>query len=70
MNENAALWLKAKQTEFVVAPAAFPVPSAGEIVIRVRAVAVNPMDRLVRSMGDFITPWLTYPFIPGSDVAG
>ena len=70
MNENAALWLKAKQTEFVVAPAALPVPSAGEIVIRVRAVAVNPMDRLVRSMGDFITPWLTYPFIPGSDVAG
>ena len=70
MNENAALWLKAKQTELVVAPAPLPVPSAGEIAIRVRAVAVNPMDRLVRSMGDFITPWLQYPFIPGSDVAG
>ena len=70
MEENTALWLKAKQTEFVVAPAALPVPGAGEIAIRVRAVAVNPMDRLVRTMGDFITPWLQYPFIPGSDVAG
>jgi len=70
MNENSALWLKAKRTDFVVAPAAFPAPRAGEIAIRVRAVAVNPMDRLVRSMGDFIAPWLSYPFIPGSDVAG
>lgn len=70
MNENLALWLKAKRTDFVVAPAAFPVPSTDEIAIRVRAVAVNPMDRLVRTMGDFITPWLKYPFIPGSDVAG
>lgn len=70
MNENSALWLKAKRTDFVVAPAAFPVPHAGEIVLRVRAVGVNPMDRLVRTMGDFITPWLQYPFIPGSDVAG
>ena len=70
MDENSALWLKAKQTDFVIAPAAFPVPGPGEIAIRVRAVAVNPMDRLVRTMGDFITPWLQYPFIPGSDVAG
>ena len=70
MDENSALWLKAKQTDFVIAPSAFPVPGAGEIAIRVRAVAVNPMDRLVRTMGDFITPWLKYPFIPGSDVAG
>ena len=70
MNENSALWIKAKQTDFVIAPAAFPVPDTGEIAIRVRAVAVNPMDRLVRTMGDFITPWLQYPFIPGSDVAG
>ena len=70
MNQNSALWLKAKQADFVIAPAPFPLPSAREIAIRVRAVAVNPMDRLVRTMGDFITPWLKYPFIPGSDVAG
>lgn len=70
MTGNTALWLNARRAAFTVAPAPCGEPQAGEILVRVRAIAVNPMDRLVRSVGDLITPWLTYPFIAGSDVAG
>jgi NADPH:quinone reductase-like Zn-dependent oxidoreductase len=70
MPENAALWLNAKRAPFTVGAAPYTAPRADEIVIRVRAVAVNPMDRLQQSMGDIFTPWTTYPFVVGSDVAG
>ena len=70
MTRNTALWLNAKRADFTVAPAPCSEPLAGEILVRVRAVAVNPMDRLIQSVGDLMTPWIAYPFIAGSDVAG
>ena len=70
MPENAALWLNAKRAPFTVGPAPSTAPRAGEIVVRVRAVAVNPVDRLQQTMGDIFMPWTTYPFVVGSDVAG
>ncbi|WBO23819.1 zinc-binding alcohol dehydrogenase family protein [Sphingomonas abietis] len=45
-------------------------PGAGEIAIHTRAIAVNPFDRAIRAVGDIITPWIGYPAIVGSDVAG
>jgi NADPH:quinone reductase-like Zn-dependent oxidoreductase len=39
-------------------------------VVRVRAVAVNPFDRAIQTMGDIITPRISYPFVAGSDLAG
>jgi NAD(P)-dependent dehydrogenase (short-subunit alcohol dehydrogenase family) len=39
-------------------------------VVRARAVAINPVDRLMLTIGDIIMPWIEYPFILGSDVAG
>ncbi len=56
MLENTALWLKAKRAPFTVAPAPYTAPGADEIVVRVRAVAVNPMDRLQQTLGDLFTP--------------
>jgi NADPH:quinone reductase-like Zn-dependent oxidoreductase len=70
MPENTALWLNEKRAPFTIGPAAYPTPRADEIVVRVRAVAVNPFDRALQTMGDIITPWITYPFVVGSDVAG
>jgi NADPH:quinone reductase-like Zn-dependent oxidoreductase len=70
MTENTALWLNAKRADFTVAPAPYSEPLAGEILVRVRAIAINPMDRLIQSVGDLMTPWIEYPFIAGSDVAG
>jgi NADPH:quinone reductase-like Zn-dependent oxidoreductase len=70
MLQNTALWLHAKRAPFTLGVAPYTAPGAGEIVIRTRAVAVNPMDRLQQTMGDIFTPWITYPFVVGSDVAG
>ena len=70
MPENTALWLNAKRAPLTVGPAPYTAPRADEIVVRVRAVAVNPMDRLQQTMGDIFTPWTPYPFVVGSDVAG
>lgn len=70
MSENQALWLPAKRQPFKVGPAPYTAPGANQIVVRNRAVAVNPVDRLTRTMGDFILPWLRYPAIVGSDLAG
>lgn len=67
---NEAVWLATKRGTPRTGPAPVPVPGASEIVVRARAVAVNPIDRLLPLMGDFIAPWLSYPTVPGSDVAG
>lgn len=70
MPENKALWLNAKRAPLAVGPAPYTAPRADEIVVRVHAVAVNPIDRLQQTIGDIITPWMSYPFVLGSDVAG
>ncbi len=70
MTENTALWLSSKCMPLAVGPAPLPQPGAGEIAVRARAVAVNPMDRLTQTVGDIITPYIKYPMVPGSDVAG
>ena len=70
MPANTALWLQAKHGPLAVGPAPYTAPRGDEIVVRNRAVAINPIDRLVPSIGDLVLPWLRYPFILGSDVAG
>ena len=70
MPENKALWLTAKRAPFTIGPAAYQAAGANQIVVRVRAVAVNPFDRMIQTIGDIITPWISYPFVVGSDVAG
>jgi NADPH:quinone reductase-like Zn-dependent oxidoreductase len=47
-----------------------PTPSSGELLIRVHAASVNPIDWKVRAgyMKDYIP--LPLPFIPGWDVSG
>ena len=70
MPDNNALWLSEKRGALEIKPAPYTAPGANEIVIRNRAVAINPVDTMTQAIGDFIFPWLTYPAIFGSDVAG
>jgi NADPH:quinone reductase len=45
-----------------------PRPAAGQVLVRVRAVGVNPYDTYMRSGTYAIKPPL--PYTPGSDAAG
>lgn len=51
-------------------PAPCTRPGADEIVVRAHAVAVNPVDGLPGWAYRVILPWLTFPAVVGSDVAG
>ena len=70
MPENTALWLPSKRAAFQLGSAAFPTLRPGTIVVRVRAIAVNPFERVIQAIGDIITSWIQYPMVLGSDVAG
>jgi NADPH:quinone reductase-like Zn-dependent oxidoreductase len=67
---NRAVWLTARRGSLELGPAPYTPPRHSEIVVRNRAVAVNPVDWVTVSVGDLFFPWLKYPFVLGSDVAG
>src|SRR6476620_6520201 len=48
--------------------AADPAPGSGEIVVRLRAAGVNPVDTYIRAGMHAVRPPL--PYTPGSDAAG
>jgi NADPH:quinone reductase-like Zn-dependent oxidoreductase len=68
--ENRALWLPKRGGTLEVGPAPYTPPAASEVVIRVRAVAVNPIDAMPGIAYRVVLPWLTFPAVIGSDVAG
>ena len=70
MPTNEAVWLPAKKAALNVASAPFPQPGARQIVVRAKAVSINPIDWILQSIGGLIFPWLKYPLILGWDVAG
>ena len=67
---NTAAFLRAPRTPFEVRPAALPEPAPDEVVVRVRAVAVNPLDWVVQGTGQLTYRWLAHPAVLGTDVAG
>lgn len=54
----------------IVQPAEYPTVSEGEVVVKVAAVAVNPMDWFIQIMGDKLFSFLRYPYCGGGDLAG
>jgi NADPH:quinone reductase-like Zn-dependent oxidoreductase len=69
-DENEALWLVSPRGRFEVRPATRPTAGPYEAVIRVRCVAVNPVDAIEGLLRRVVTPWVRYPTVLGSDVAG
>lgn len=67
---NQAAWINAKGQALTVSAAPMPRPGDGEILVRSRAIALNPFDGVVQTLGGMVTPWVTYPAILGSDVTG
>ncbi|MER6074240.1 zinc-binding alcohol dehydrogenase family protein [Streptomyces sp. NPDC001817] len=70
MPTNAAAWIKAADTPLEVGLAPCPRPAVDQIVVRNRAVAINPLEWIIQVAGNLTYRWLTYPTVLGSDVAG
>ncbi|AGL17936.1 zinc-binding alcohol dehydrogenase family protein [Actinoplanes sp. N902-109] len=67
---NEALWMHRPGAALTLGPAPYTPPGEDEVVVRVRAVALNPVDNLPRPLYRLVHRGLTYPAIIGWDVAG
>jgi NADPH:quinone reductase-like Zn-dependent oxidoreductase len=68
MPTNSAAWLTAaKKVPLEVGPAPYTPPGENEVVIKNRAVAINPVDWKLQYLAIFP---LNYPTILGADIAG
>ncbi len=70
MPTDTAAWLASSAADLTVGPAPRTAPRDGEVAIRVRAVAINPLDTMKQHMGDLMYRWLPHPAVLGEDVAG
>lgn len=64
---HKALLLEKKFGGYAVGDIATPKPGPGELLVKVHAAALNPVDWKIQKYGIFIE---TFPAILGSDVAG
>ncbi|EHY53186.1 Dehydrogenase orf1 [Exophiala dermatitidis] len=68
---NHAAWLPTRQSPtMVVDVAPYTAPETDELVIRARAVAINPADVAIQAKGLLLASDDDYPAILGCDVAG
>jgi NADPH:quinone reductase-like Zn-dependent oxidoreductase len=67
---ESAAWLASSAADLTVGPAPRTAPREGEVAIRVRAVAINPLDTMKQHMGDLMYRWLPHPAVLGEDIAG
>jgi NADPH:quinone reductase-like Zn-dependent oxidoreductase len=70
MTQNTAAWIDAPYADLAVRNSPYPSPGPGQLLLRVRAAAVNPLDAIVQSNGRFMYRWLAYPVVLGEDVSG
>ncbi|KAI7719536.1 oxidoreductase-like protein [Hortaea werneckii] len=64
---NQAAWLDGATKPLRVATADMPKPGADDLVVRVFAAAVNPVDWKIQDYGVFVQKW---PTVLGCDIAG
>lgn len=65
--QHNAVYLDGKGKEFRVGPIDTQAPGKGEVLIRNKAVAINPVDWKIQDTGFYIDLW---PIILGEDLAG
>ncbi|KAI1821436.1 GroES-like protein [Xylaria intraflava] len=67
---NTAASLPVARALLHIGPAPYPTVGKGEIIVKVAAAAVNPLDYYIQDLGEKLISWLQYPYISGADVAG
>jgi NADPH:quinone reductase-like Zn-dependent oxidoreductase len=71
MATNKAAWQPFQNASSLKVGTAPYTPATGDmIVVKIAAVAINPIDWLIQSRGDIMFTYLKYPFILGCDIAG
>jgi len=68
MSQQKALFLESKQGEWVVRTKAIQKPQAGELLVKIHATALNPVDWKIQKYG---LPYVDgYPAVLGTDSSG
>ncbi|KAF3390908.1 Zinc-binding alcohol dehydrogenase domain-containing protein cipB [Talaromyces pinophilus] len=68
---NKAAWTTAEKAyPLEVKEAEYTQPADNEIVVKVHAIALNPVDFARQAMGAKLFSWTIYPTVFGTDVAG
>ena len=67
---NTAAWLDAPYADLTVRESPVPVAGPTQLLVRARAVAVNPLDAVIQSNGRMMYRWLDSPAVLGEDMAG
>lgn len=62
-----ALLLESKHGAFVVRQKTVPTPGPGQILVRIEAAALNPLDWKIQAYG---IDWVPLPAVLGTDAAG
>jgi NADPH:quinone reductase-like Zn-dependent oxidoreductase len=70
MRVNGAAWQPPNHARLQTASARYTPPRENEIVVENRAIAVNPLEWILQCSGNVVFPWIKYPFVFGSDLAG
>jgi NADPH:quinone reductase-like Zn-dependent oxidoreductase len=66
-SQQKALVLESKQGKFVLGDTAVPKPGPGQLLVKIKATALNPIDWKVQKYGIFVDE---YPVILGFDFSG
>ncbi|KAG8156903.1 hypothetical protein KVR01_013316 [Diaporthe batatas] len=67
---NNAAYLVATAAPLQVKPAPYPVPAPDQVVVKTKALAINPIDHFVQKLGPDVFKFIELPAILGYDVAG
>ncbi|KAK4501491.1 hypothetical protein PRZ48_007300 [Zasmidium cellare] len=65
-----AAWLRTRKAPLEIGEATYTAPGEGELVVKNKAIAINPVDHFIRDVGNVAFCWIKLPFILGSDTAG
>lgn len=62
------LVIKEAKTPFILSTMAIPKPGPDELLVKVQAASINPVDAIVQALD--LLPNVQYPVILGGDAAG
>ena len=65
--KQKALLLDKKHGDFVLGENDIPTPGPGDVLIKIKATSLNPVDWKIQKYGIFVEE---YPAVLGTDIAG